>query len=49
MKGRRRGEEELLASVALSAELARKHSGGQEREEIAHATTGDTVKRVSLP
>jgi hypothetical protein len=43
----RRGGEELLASVALSAELAREHLGGQEGEELAHAIAGDTAERVS--
>ncbi|KAI9779695.1 MAG: hypothetical protein M1839_007193 [Geoglossum umbratile] len=37
----------VLASVALSAELAREHLGGQEGEELAHAIAGDTAKRVS--
>jgi hypothetical protein len=43
----RGGGEELLASVALSAELAREHLGGQEGEELAHIIAGDTAKRIS--
>ena len=39
-------QEELLASVALSAELSREHFGGQEGEELTHAIPCDTANRV---